>query len=211
MKSDVITVNNRGDGIEEALAASSSSALYRGLGHREALHLRLLAEETLGMMRQITKEETAQFWVDSDGKSFELHLVAHPSVTGAMRAELLKVATSGKNEAARGVMGKIRDRFNGALSPETDEVVGDYYTQGLILPPEYMAADPTSYSMTAGIMTWSMQKYRESVKSEKPDSEKAKEKWDELEKSIVANLADEVRIGISKDKVEMTVYKKFAE
>ena len=91
MKSDVITVNNRGDGIEEALAASSSSALYRGLGHKEALHLRLLAEETLGMMRQITKEETAQFWVDSDGKSFELHLVAHPSVTGAMRAELLKV------------------------------------------------------------------------------------------------------------------------
>ena len=207
MKSDVIRVMNTGEGTETALSAATASALYRGLGHKEALHLRLLAEETLGMMRQITKEKEADFWIDSNGGKFELHLVAHPTVTGSMRRELLSVSTSGKNEAAKGFTGKLRDIFDRALAPETADD-SDYYVQGLILPPEFCAADPTAYSMSAGIITWSMQKYRDSVKEE--NSEKAREEWDELEKSIVANIADEIRISITKDKVEMTVFKNFA-
>ena len=37
---------------------------------------------------------------------------------------------------------------------------------------------------------------------------KDEEEWDELEKSIVANLADEISIGIKKNRVEMVIYKK---
>ena len=143
MKSDVIRVMNTGEGIETALSAASATALYRGLGHKEALHLRLLAEETLGMMRQITKEKEADFWIDSKGREFELHLVAHPAVTGSMRRELLCVSTSGKNEAAKGFTGKLRDIFERALTPETADD-SDYYVQGLILPPEFCAADPAA-------------------------------------------------------------------
>ena len=33
--------------------------------------------------------------------------------------------------------------------------------------------------------------------------------WDELEKSIVANIADDIKIAIAGNKVEMTAYKKF--
>ncbi len=210
MKSDVIRVMNTGEGIETALSAASATALYRGLGHKEALHLRLLAEETLGMMRQITKENEADFWIDSKGREFELHLVAHPAVTGSMRRELLSVSTSGKNEAAKGFTGKLRDIFERALTPETADD-SDYYVQGLILPPEFCAADPAAFSVSAGVVTWSMQKYRDSVKAEEEKSEKAREEWDELEKSIVANIADEIRISVTKDTVGMTVYKNFAK
>ena len=35
------------------------------------------------------------------------------------------------------------------------------------------------------------------------------EDWDELEKSVVANLADDVRIGIAGQDVEMVISKKF--
>ena len=38
-----------------------------------------------------------------------------------------------------------------------------------------------------------------------------KEAWDELEKSIIANLADDVLVGVRKDKVEILIIKKFAE
>ena len=35
------------------------------------------------------------------------------------------------------------------------------------------------------------------------------EDWDELEKSVVARLADEVKIGIAGHDVEMVISKKF--
>ena len=43
----------------------------------------------------------------------------------------------------------------------------------------------------------------------KAEDAKAREEWDELEKSIVANIADEVSIAIRGSEVEMTVYKNF--
>ena len=41
------------------------------------------------------------------------------------------------------------------------------------------------------------------------DDAGAREAWDELEKSIVANLADEVEIYIQGSHVELVIYKKF--
>ena len=35
------------------------------------------------------------------------------------------------------------------------------------------------------------------------------EAWDELEQSVVANIADEIKIGIADDSAEMIIYKKF--
>lgn len=208
MKSDIIKVTNAGAGIDEALNAALACAAYRGLEKKDALHLRLLAEEMLGMMRQITGETEADFWVQSEGLNHELHLVAHPIVTGKVRKELLKVSTSGKNAAAVGVMGKLRDIFSRALvSDELDDLPADYAT-GFILPENIGFADPMAYAITANMVTWSMQKYKSSIEDH---SAEKKEEWDELEKSIVANLADEVKIAITGDKVEMTVYKNFTK
>ena len=209
MKSDIIKVTNSEGGFESALSASAASALYRGLDKKESLHLQLLSEEMLGMMRQITGVNEAEFWVGSEGKAFELNLLANPIVTGKMRKELLSVSTSGKNEAAKGFMGKLRDIFNTALAPEEAVNVADYYSQGIVMPSGYYASDPAAYSLSADIVTWSMQKYKASVEAGISHDAKAKEEWDELEKSIVANIADEVRISITGDRVQMTVYKKF--
>ncbi len=51
-----------------------------------------------------------------------------------------------------------------------------------------------------------MQKYKNDVEAEKNDDPEA---WDELEKSIIANLADDVKVGVLKDKIELVVIKKF--
>ena len=55
---------------------------------------------------------------------------------------------------------------------------------------------------TAGI--WSFCDYKKSLAGSSPD-----ENWDELEKSIVANLADEVKVGIRDNTVELIIDKKF--
>ena len=64
-------------------------------------------------------------------------------------------------------------------------------------------------SLNAAIVNWSMQKYKATVEQEKSEDAAAQEEWDELEKSIVANIADEITIAIRGSEVEMTVYKKF--
>ena len=209
MKSDRITVTNTGEGMTAAMEQAAAAAAYRGLTGREALHLRLLSEEMLGMVRQITGEASAGFWVESEGKRFELHLVARPVITGEMRKELLSVSTSGKNAAARGVMGKLRDIFERAFDAADVGDQSSYYMQGLVLPADAGGMDPMAFAACANMMSWSMQKYRETVEQEKAENAEAREEWDELEKSIIANIADEVAIAIRGGEVEMIVYKNF--
>lgn len=209
MKSDIIKVTSSGEGTEDALAAALASAAYRGLSHKDALHLRLLAEEVLGMVRQITGETETEFWVESANNAFEIHLVAHPLVTGSMRKELLKASSSGKNEASRGVMGKLRDIFDRALFSRDMDGLPDDYAQGLMMPVDLYTSDPTTYAVAADVLAWSMKKYKAAIENEAAQDDSAKEKWDELEKSIIVNIADEVKIFIAGNTVEMTVYKKF--
>ena len=217
MKTDKITVTNSGQGMAEAIKQAAAAAAYRGLTGKDAVRLRLLSEEMLGMFRQITGKAEAVFWVESEEKQFELHLVAHKIVTGEMRKELLSVSSSGKNAAAVGVMGKLRDIFERAFYDAADGAepsgYSAYYMQGLMFAAGPDTMDPMGFalnaSLNAEIVNWSMRKYKATVEQEKSEDAAAREEWDELEKSIVANIADEVSIAIRGGDVEMTVYKNF--
>ena len=63
MKTDIMIVSNSGARMEEALNQVSKVAAYKGLSAKNALHLRLLAEEMLGMMRSIAGEADGEFWI----------------------------------------------------------------------------------------------------------------------------------------------------
>ena len=54
-----------------------------------------------------------------------------------------------------------------------------------------------------------MEAYKEALEKRKETEEEAKEAWDELEKSIVANLADEVKVAVRGDNVELVIDKSF--
>ncbi len=212
MKSDVITVTNAGEGMEAAIEQASASAAYRSLSGKDSLRLRLIAEEMLGMFRQITGKAEAVFWVESEGKKYELHMAAHPLVTGEMRKGLLSVSTSGKNAAAVGVMGKLRDIFECAFDAEelgNSLSYSKHYMRGLTMATAVDTADPLAVAVNEGMISWSMQKYKESLEQEQESDAEAREDWDELEKSIIANIADEVSVSIRGTNIEMTVYKNF--
>ena len=126
------------------------------------------------------------------------------------RQDLLSVSTSGKNEAARGIMGKIRELFEVGVQnyQEINKLQMDYGVNNSLAYGS-MGIDPSN-AMSQAVFTWSLQQYRTSVSDSMSDSEAAEEAWDELEKSIVANIADDIKVGIKQDVVEMTIYKKFA-
>ena len=201
MKSDVIHVTNEGEGFEDALAQAEAVARFRGLDRRSALHLRLLTEEMTGMMRALTGERKADFWIEDEAGILNLHLAVNTPMNAEMRRKLLSASTSGENSAATGVTGKLRDLIEQFLEPENGSLPNDLFTG---MDYAYAGGDFGSLSVAAAGL-WSMNRYKAAVKEGRAPIED----WDELEKSVVAKLADEVKIGISGQNVEMVISKKF--
>ena len=210
MKSDVIHVNNDGCGISEALKEAEAVSVYKSLSKKDSIHLLLLTEEMMGMFKGITGEHNADFWIEDEDESrtFRLHLKAETSMNAEMRKKLLSASTSGENIAAKGVTGKIRDLFNRILEP-SDNPVSNAYAQGWYNSVADLASMSTAEAAAAArimmpVSIWSFNKYKSVAGTDQAE----KENWDELEKSVVANIADEIQIGITEHSVEMIIYKK---
>ena len=204
MKTDVIAISPAGEGMEEALRQTEKAAAYQNLTHKESLRLRLLAEEMMGMLRTIVGEGKSSFWVEAEGKAFSLHLRAGVRMNADMREELLKTATSGKNAAVKGFMSRMRDIFTQLTEPDGSGATPTDYG--------FSYVDVASFDASMGVTThgmlygWSMKEYRNDLEEHRAEEP---EKWDELEKSITARLADEVKIFIRGKAVEMVIEKAF--
>ena len=201
MKSDVIRVTNAGDGIAQAIEQTELVANYKSLSKKDSIHLLLLTEEMMGMMKALTGEQDADFWIDDEEDTFRLHLRVETAMNTEKRQNLLSSSTSGENIAAKGVMGKLRDLFNRLVEPTEAPIPADYKSgwNSSNLSTAQAAAVAKNYSAISANV-WSFNRYKASHKTE--------DSWDELEKSIVANIADEIEIGIDENTVEMIVYKK---
>ena len=187
MKSDVIIISNDGAGMDDALVQAEKVAQYKGLQPRNAMHLRLLTEEMLGMMRSITGQREVNFWIEDQDKMFQLHLQMETPMSFDKQEKLLAASRSGKNEAAKGIMGKIRAFFDPL----------DWADAPMPMNPEAMNS----------ASTWSMNAYRQMVKEGlEQEQEGAAEAWDELEKSVVSNIADDVKVSIQGRRVEMIIF-----
>ena len=198
MKSDVIHVTNDGVGVKEARVQAERVSAFLGLGKKDALHLALLTEELMGMMLALTGQQEADFWIESEQNNVSLHLKAETSMNTEMRQKLLAASSTGKNVAVKGVMGKIKDIFQRLLEPVDDNVLPTAaFAQG-------SSANPNAFA-SLGICLWSLKQYKSTLKT----GVGANKDWDELEKSIVSKLADEVQIGIIDEMVEMIIYKSF--
>ncbi len=204
MKTDVITISPAGEGMEEALRQTEKAAAYADLGPKESLRLRLLGEEMMGMLRTIVGEERSRFWVEAEEKAFSLHLSANVRMNTDMREELLKSSTSGRNAAVKGFMSRIRDIFTQLCEPDGDGISPTDYG--------FSYVDVASFDASMGVTThgmlygWSMREYKSAIGEHR---EEEADKWDELEKSITARLADEIKIFIRGNTVEMVIEKTF--
>ena len=202
MKSDMIHVTSSGEGIALALQQAESVAVYKSLPSKDGLHLRLLAEEMMGMMRALAGDQEADFWIEDEDGVFRMHLKAQVQMNTDLREKLLSASTSGKNAAAKGVSGKIRDLFSRMLEGAGDV---DAYAEGFLpMNAEVISVAGAAAMARNAPYTWSFNKYKSGTAAD-PDK---KEDWDELEKSVLAKVADEIEIAISGGFAEMIVYKK---
>ena len=199
MKTDVIAVSSKETQIEKALAQVEKVTVYKGLSEKNALHLRLLAEEMMGMIRSITGETEGEFWIEDTDDVYQLHLRVVTRMNSGKRDQLLSAASTGKNESAKGLMGRLRDFFDRGADEDVSA-----FTSPLMLPEMYAGSTTPTLDWE-----WSMVRYEDELSARiRRDDGQAREAWDELEKSVVAHVADDVMVSIRGGQVEMTILKK---
>lgn len=202
MKSNICRINSKGAGMEDALREVERAASYEELSRKESLQLRLLAEELTGIIRALARDFQAKFWIDADNKNFELNLEAAAEFKRADKEQLISMTRDGVNQPARTFSEKIGRIFEDFL--DGYEEVNEYSVQnGMILP--YSEGIQTTSAINNAMMSWSLDLYKKEL-VDKPEED---ERWDELEKSIVANLADDVIVSVGHKKAKITVYKRF--
>jgi hypothetical protein len=216
MQTDRILVFAGGVGTERAMQEAEKYASYVGLDQKQELHLRLLTEETLGMVKAITGEFKAYFWIENIKENgYKIHLDAEIKMDYEKKQDLISVSKSQKNAASQGFMGKVRDMMeNGIYQYNEAGMVGAAYgvdpityTSMGISPGVGHAPLPVSEENLDDIATWSMEQYKEDVKASKDEDPDAAAAWDVLEKSIVASIADDVIVYVRKNKAQVTIVK----
>ena len=194
MKSNICVLKKGGLGLENILLEVEKVTEYNGMQKKEALRLRLLAEELVGMLPELVKNFEGRFWLQNDENRYELHTeLSVENLSREAKEALLTVSANKRNAAASSFMGKLRDVVENMIlfsdMPNDPDCLCDYDT----LDVHYMYA-------------WTLEYYINQQKERLPDNS---EKWDELEKSIVAKLADDVIVGVRGKKVEIIIKKEF--
>ena len=206
MRTDVIQIYSDLRGREEAMATAEKFCGYNGFTGRNAMHIRLLTEELVSMVNGIMDEFIGDLWFESEktpeGMLCRICVEGQKSADPFQEEHFLSVASSGKNENAKGILGKIRELFR---------VSSQYSGEGVYMS-EYTAVN-SWYNMgthRAGpadnLMSeqyWSLMEYRNNLNEARKDSSE----WDELEKSIIANIADEVKVWLKSSSTLVTVEK----
>ncbi len=197
MKSDVIVINGSESGTEAALELTEK--FYEGSSPKTIMRMRLLAEETMNLVRAITQDADmeAEFSLEKEADVYRIQLNTNTIMYADKRKALMEISSKKENAAAKGVLGKIREVFELALLPKDERSARESRIGMMGL------TDPTAIQTMSA--TWKMSNYISSVNESATDAEFAQEAKNELEKSILANLAKDVIIGIVGDDVKLTI------
>ena len=192
-------VSNMVDRTEDAMDLVNEYAARNHLTDRDRLHLNLLMEEALGMMRQKVENFDGEIWLEGDRAQGEVVLEITARNSGESMAD--------PGPVPEGVMAKIAEVLECAYRFENAEFVPDSLRNML---PEYIRKGDPEEKASVWTGQWLLSQYRASLlqqRREQPENEAALE---ELEKSVVAQIADDVTVGIRGGKIRMAMTKKWS-
>ena len=197
MKSNVCKIENGVNDLQAILKESVKVAVFNGLTHKQTLHLRLLCEEMDGMLPNVIDDFDGEFWIEFEDGVCKINAsIRLAEFSVEKKKELINIASNKKNAAAVGIVGKIRC------------AIEEFFLRGEPVQPYDMTTGLYVYSagniVGGDYCLWGLSQYRTSIKQE----EKAEE-WDELEKSIIASLADDVIVGVKGKQANIVIVKRF--
>lgn len=209
MVSDKFMVNSDAGRMAAARYATENYAWQMKLGKRDTLRLSLLVEETLGMVKAMVEDFYGQLWFSGDGRRCEIHLEATTNMDADKKQDLLSVSSTGKNALAKGFMAMLGEVFSSAMHGFGNAI--DAYGQETLQYGIVHTPGMGMFSADGMVPIWTLQSYRDDLNRQRGANGEADEAWDELEKSIVARLADDVVVGVKGDRIELVIVKEFKD
>ena len=170
-----------------------------GMKHTDALRVTLLCEETVGMVSAMMPEFEAELWLAGDAHTCEVHL------QGAVR-DNSDADSFSADEAPRGLMMKIAEMLRCAFLFDSRDSVPSLLKAALPVDMRYGLKDGDSPVMAG---QWSLAAYRQELGNAKTRDPAARIALDELEKSIVASIADDVIVGLEGGNFNIVITKSF--
>ena len=200
METEKMLITNKNFKLYDALSKIDSYLEDFELGNKDTLHMRLLMEETLGMLGAMTGDYHALIWMEKADNQCQIKLVAKTEMDVDKKKELMSVSKTGENTLHKGFMGKIGEIIeNGILNYENVMKLQQVYGGGYV---DYAAlgGNPSD-----SMFVWSLDQYRDALDEAEAGNNALGAARDELEKSIVASLAKDVTVGVKMDQVELTI------
>ena len=199
MKSNICKIENGTKDLAAILKESEKVSVYNELTHKQSLQLRLICEEIDGMLPNIIDDFNGDFWIDFEDGVCKVNIsICFKEFTVEKKNELVSVAQNKKNASATGIVGKIRSAIENVF-------LDDSNFRGFDLSSEAYQLSTGYYDLADRSCLWSLDQYRATVKKEKKS-----ETWDELEKSVIASVADDIIVGVKGKCAEIVIIKKFA-
>ena len=199
MKSNICKIDKGNKDLELILKESEKVAVYNELNHKQTLQLRLLCEEIDGMLPEIVSDFDGDFWIEFEEGICKIRLsIELADLTLEKKKELINIAKNKKNAASVGVVGKIRSSIENFF---LDEDVADAFA----ISAGMSHVSTGCYEGLYCSYYWSLDQYRATIK----DKEKTDD-WDELEKSVIASVADDVIVGVKGKRADIIIVKNFA-
>ena len=157
------------------------------------------------MLPNIIDDFNGDFWIEFEDGVCKVNVSLRFDEFSAEKKEgLVSFAKNKKNAAAVGIVGKIRSALENVFLEEDSFGGGDMSLESRYFVTEYYNS-VDYYSGMEYSCLWSLEKYRSAVK----EDEKT-EAWDELEKSVIASVADDVVVGVKGRRADIIIIKKFA-
>lgn len=174
-----------GDNAEEVLNGVEHFSWRMGCSQKENLQLRLLAEELLELVRNTTSRSKLEMSYTEKGRVCRIRTRIDSNMDGELRQKINALAERGKdsgNDANGGIVGKL-------TSIAAKLLTSDSQMEGRV---------------------WSMKEYINSVSNKEfPGPVEEREKaLQEIETSIIANLADEITVRFNQDEVIIEAEKR---
>lgn len=199
MKSNVCKINDGVKDLDVILKECEKFAEYNGFEKKQALHLRLLCEEIDGLLPNILGDFDGDFWIEYNDGVCKINVsIEFFDFAVEKKKELIKIAKNKKNSAVTGVVARIRSAIEDFFLDGTN--VQDFE----MVDNSYFPIENTDGSNYYSII-WNLKQHKKMVQQKKKEND-----WDELEKSIIASIADDITVGVRGRHATIVIIKNFA-
>lgn len=196
MTTDYYTLTDK-DSLNSIIEAAERISSYNELPKKQALHLQLLCEELVCMLPEILTFTNGIFWIENTKEKYEIHTRINADSSVIFDPDnLLSIATNKKN-SAKGFMNRLKSII--AMVAKGSSEASPYLSD----PSSYYALGQTNVHGNAG---WTLSSYRNQLENCKDTN---MDSWDELEKSIIVGVADDISVFIVGTDVEIVITKSF--